>query len=243
MRVALLLGLLGVVTSSAAAGFESVSSGHGRIEVCAAGVRLSLRGGWGGGGGASAVKEPVTGINFPGNLQAGGKSLELLGCGERRKKIVGPVAVNVYAIGMYVDQGPASAAGKGVSGEAAAAKALSDGSFTKSLRLVMARSVNAEKIGDALAEQIEPRVKGTGAPVDEFKGFFKGLEKLENQQVVIFTQTGSTLAVSAPGNRSSQFNSAPLCKALFDIYLGDKPVSDNAKNAMVSGFLKLCGGK
>lgn len=36
---------------------------------------------------------------------------QVVGAGDRKKKIVGPVAVNVYAIGMYVDPVAAKAAG------------------------------------------------------------------------------------------------------------------------------------
>lgn len=36
---------------------------------------------------------------------------QVVGAGDRKKKIVGPVAVNVYAIGMYVDPVGAKAAG------------------------------------------------------------------------------------------------------------------------------------
>lgn len=58
---------------------------------------------------------------------------------------------------------------------------------------------------------------------------------------VTFTQSGSTLIVEAPGSKKGNFNSGPLCKAMFEIYLGDKPVSENAKKSIIEGFKKLCG--
>jgi hypothetical protein len=129
------------------------------------------------------------------------------------------------------------------------------------------------------------RCKGSDAPLDKFKTFFKSLNQLENQQEVLFTQNGNTLSVrgtlaasqcrgnltqsltysrfcqncftheqqnmespicmnlfsffvlcppridltfghgakprqvKAPNNKSSDFASAALCKAMFDIYL------------------------
>jgi hypothetical protein len=36
---------------------------------------------------------------------------------------------------------------------------------------------------------------------------------------VTFTVSGTNLIVEAPGNKKGNFSSAPLCKAMFDIYL------------------------
>ncbi len=63
-----------------------------------------------------------------------------MGAGERKKSIVGPVAVNVYAIGLYVDAGAAKAAGGGITDANSAAQVLKAGTFPKTLRLVMART-------------------------------------------------------------------------------------------------------
>jgi hypothetical protein len=187
--------------------------------------------------GGADVKEKITGISFKDTISAGGKSLTLVGCGDRKKAIVGPVAVNVYAVGLYVDPSPAKAAAP--ADAAAAAKALASGSYTKALKIIMARTVGAQKIGDALAEALEPKVKGTDAPIKEFKDFFAGLESLASGNEITFTQTGSTLKVQVP-SASKDFTSAALCKAMFDIYLGDTPVSPNGKKAMAEGLLKLC---
>ena len=42
------------------------------------------------------------------------------------------------------------------------------------------------------------------------------------------------------GKATYLLTSAALCKAMFDIYLGDTPVSPNGKKAMAEGLLKLC---
>jgi hypothetical protein len=41
--------------------------------------------------------------------------LQFLGAGERKKAIIGPIAVNVYAIGLYVDSAAAKVCGETVS--------------------------------------------------------------------------------------------------------------------------------
>jgi len=188
-------------------------------------------------GGADVV-EKVTGIKFADTISAGGKSLALMGCGDRKKAIVGPVAVNVYAIGLYVDAAAAKSAS--VSDSASAAKTLKEASYTKALKIIMARGVASQKIGDALAEALEPKVKGTDAPIADFKAFFGGLDKLDAGNEIVFTQVGSTLKVQVP-KATKDFSSPALCKAMFDIYLGDTPVSPKGKDSMAEGLLKLCG--
>jgi len=137
---------------------------------------------------------------------------------------------------------PSRAAAKAAAAadEASAAKALKDGAYTKALKIIMARSVGAQKIGDALAEALEPKVKGTDAPMGDFKAFFGGLDKLDTGNQITFTQVGTTLKVEVPSG-AKDFSSAALCKAMFDIYLGDSPVSPNGKASMAQGLLKLCG--
>lgn len=56
-------------------------------------------------------------------------------------------------------------------------------------------------------------------------------DKLDAGNEIIFTQVGSTLKVQVP-NAQKDFASAALCKAMFDIYLGDSPVSPKGKDAM-----------
>lgn len=188
--------------------------------------------------GGADVTEKVTGIKFADTISAGGKSLTLMGVGDRKKAIIGPVAVNVYAIGLYVDADAAKSAS--VSDVASAATALKSGSYTKALKIIMARTVGAEKIGDALAEAVEPKVKGTDAPMAAFKSFFAGLAALNTGDEITFTQVGSKLNVKVPSG-SKDFSSSALCGAMFDIYLGDAPVSPNGKTSMAQGLLKLCG--
>ena len=40
---------------------------------------------------------------------------------------------------------------------------------------------------------------------------------------------------------TTEFASPALSRAMFDIYLGDSPVSPNGKQAMAEGLIKLCG--
>ena len=51
-------------------------------------------------------------------------------------------------------------------------------------------------------------------------------------------QVGSKLNVKVPSG-TKDFASGALCKAMFDIYLGDSPVSPHAKSAMAKGLISM----
>uniref|UniRef100_A0A7S0M1E9 Chalcone isomerase domain-containing protein n=1 Tax=Cryptomonas curvata TaxID=233186 RepID=A0A7S0M1E9_9CRYP len=230
-RVLMMAGLLSIGSAASGISHNPQVRGNSLAFSNVLGDRsvsaLRLRGG-------SDVKEAATGILFPKELVSGSNTLTFLGAGERKKAIFGPLAVNVYAIGLYVDSELAKTAGPG----ADAAETLITGAFPKALRLVMARAVSADKIGDALADQIEPRIKGTDAPLEEFKGFFKAMASLEAGQEILFAIDGAEMLVTAPGGTRA-FESRALCDALLHVYLGEEPVSPTAKAAMVHGFVAL----
>ena len=192
------------------------------------------------GGSDDVITEPVTGIGFSATLTAGNETLTFVGCGDRKKAIIGPVAVNVYAVGLYVDADAAKGDAPAIlrSGAQAAARALQQGEYTKALKIIMARSVASDNIGNALAEALEPKVKGP--ELAEFKAFFAGLDKLNKGDQIVFSQVGSALKVQVPTG-TTEFASPALSRAMFDIYLGDSPVSPNGKQAMAEGLIKLCG--
>ena len=81
------------------------------------------------GGSDDVITEPVTGIGFSATLTAGNETLTFVGCGDRKKAIIGPVAVNVYAVGLYVDADAAKGDAPAIlrSGAQAAARALQQG--------------------------------------------------------------------------------------------------------------------
>lgn len=56
-------------------------------------------------------------------------------------------------------------------------------------------------------------------------------DKLDAGNEIVFTQVGSTLKVQVP-KATKDFSSPALCKAMFDIYLGDTPVSPKGKDSM-----------
>ncbi len=186
----------------------------------------------------------------------GGKERQvLLGCGLRTKTIF---AVKVYAFGFYVEpKGAAQAlepwrgkSPKEINEDPKFFQTLLNGNFPKSLRWVMKRSVDGDTIADAFQESLEPRLKklaATATPEErqraqqalkEFKSFFS--DELAKKQEVLFTwRPGGRLVTAIDGTVKGEVVSRQLCEALFDIYLGDEPISKSAKRNLVNGLQRV----
>ena len=94
---------------------------------------------------AAEYKEPATGITFASELKGG---LPFLGAGVRYKWGL----VKVYAVGLY-------AAGAGACGSGDALwQGLVDSKERKAVVIKMARTIDAQKLVDALEEAFKPRL-------------------------------------------------------------------------------------
>ena len=200
------------------------------------------------------VKESETGILFPSFLQAprGEKSAraDLLGVGAREKTIF---KVNVYALGLYVDFAAAEPVLKQALGERTLKQAKKDkvfhdaflnDDFGKTLRWVMARDVGGEDIAEAFRDSLEPRIKA--AKLDEaqrksaeeavrtFKAYFNS-ELTENTELIFHWEPGGKLHTIVGGVKKGVITSLPLCRAMFDVYLGADPISSSAKTSFLEG--------
>ncbi len=174
--------------------------------------------------------------------------MTLVGVGARIKEVL-MVDVNVYAVGMYVStaDGPtALAAWKGKKSselrkDSAFYDALMSDSVEKSLRLVMARSVDGETMRDAFDDALKPRARKFGGSdkLSTFKGYFT-MDDLDEDVELLFTwKRGGTLVTSIGGKKRGEIKSEGLCKAFFDIYIGKKPVSSAARNSFYGGLAKM----
>ena len=199
---------------------------------------------------AHARKEPKTGVNFKGTMTPAGASgpMTLMGVGARIKEVL-MVDVNVYAVGLYVSSadGPTALAawhGKKTAElrkDSAFYDALMSDSVEKSLRLVMARSVDGDTMRDAFDDALKPRTKKYGGSdkLGAFRGYFT-MDDLDEGVELLFTwKRGGVLVTSIGGKKKGEIKSEGLCKAFFDIYVGDKPVSSAARNSFYGGLAKL----
>lgn len=190
--------------------------------------------------GAAEFTEPKTQVKFPVELQG----QALTGTGVRTRTIA---KVKVYAFGLYVDPAGARSALAAWRGKKAADlwedqafyDVLTKGSFPMTLRLVMTRDVGGEQMGSALSEALGPRMTGNKEALDTFRGFFTS--DLKKGTEILFARNGNTLNVTIGGQAAGVIDNAVLPWALFDVYLGKKPISGEGKETVVLRLPELLG--
>lgn len=202
-------------------------------------------------GAPQQVKEPESGHMYDvAQVALGAKdSLALTGTGIREKTVF---AVNVYSFGLYIE--PAKArellakwrgkTAKELHKDAAFYTALLDDSLLKELRIKFCRDVAADDVRSAFEDSLEPRIldykkdeQGTKeeklAVLTEFRKLFT-LDKVKDGNVLRFAwHPGGKLHTSINGEVQAVIESKALCWALFDVYLGPRPISDTGKRRLV----------
>lgn len=181
---------------------------------------------------AAVIKEQSTGLSF----NTKDRFSDLVGVGVR-VKVIGPIKAKVYATGIYAPRGQVSSKCKGISckdsNDLAKSKAFSNAfvksSFEKNIVLKMARTVGSEKMVDAIADAVKPRMKGkdSGA-LEKFQSILLnslGEDGAKNNMVLGFRTSGKKLSVSINGKHKGDISSSPLCEAFVGVYMDDKSVS------------------
>jgi len=203
---------------------------------------------------AQTVNEPSSGVPFPLKLTtpAGGEAV-LMGTGIRTKTFL---KVKVYAFGLYVDSAAARSALASFAGKDAKAlekdqafyQALLEMQFPMTLRLVMTRDVGGDDMAEAFDGALRPRViqaaeeknmPGGEAALETFRGFFDVGEMTKDSELLFTCTPDGTLSSSVKGNANPPVSSPALCWALFDVYLGPKPISGDGKKKVIANFPAL----
>jgi chalcone isomerase-like protein len=205
---------------------------------------------------APFVEEKATDAMFPKWIQYGkGEAVSthhLAGLGVRKKTIF---RVKVYAFGFYLDSAAAAAKVKPLVGrklkdmmkDRKLDAALLDDSFGKTIRLVMARDVDADDMAEAFEDSLKSRIKKYTAKMDEkqkkaatdaltkFRGYFK--TEAKEDQILQFTWLpGGRLQTKIDGKVSPEIKNLALCHALFHVYLGNDPISESGKEKILKGL-------
>jgi len=168
---------------------------------------------------APAHAAEVAGVNIDDKARVADTELSLSGAGLRKR-----VFFQVYAIGLYVRDrkaDPISQPGP------------------KRVQIHMLRDVGAEQFIDALAEGIkenhseaqakalEPRVKELGATMAAIKEAKKGM-------TIALDWNGSATQVVIDGKPAGRpIEGEDFYRALLRIWLGDKPVQEDLKKALL----------
>lgn len=101
------------------------------------------------------------------------------------------------------------------------------------------REVAASDIADALGDALINKVgKGTSNKFSTFVLDMVGGDKLTKGSDLYITCKGEKLH-STTGTDAKTISIKGLCSAIFDVYLGDSPVSQQAKEGFEQGFADM----
>jgi hypothetical protein len=183
-----------------------------------------------GAGFASAVSaqeftEPKSGTKFAAKLE----DKSLLGAGLRTKTFL---KVKVYALGLYVADSAISGPLAAYKGKATAPefyRELVQGDFPKQVNMKFLRDLEASQIQDAFRETLQGADK---AKVDAFVAYFPALKS--GEECVIRWAPGGTLETTVAGVAKPPIADKAFASKVFGIWLGEKPIQEDLKAAVVS---------
>lgn len=184
----------------------------------------------------------IDGMPFPGTVNIAGSKQSLIGGGTRRKW-----GFQVYAVGIFSDMNLIKNMKKKYEGPVKGTKFSSDFSGSKQARTLLLRfhrEVASSDVAEALGEALVDKVgKETSS---KFESFILGVIQKQGKKVV---EKGSDIFITCRGEKvwaslvegkdASTMSSKGLCSAIFMVYLGNKPVSAQAKEGFEQSFADL----
>ena len=164
----------------------------------------------------------VGGVKLDDKVSLGGQELVLNGAGIRTRAIF-----KVYVGSLYV---PAKAA--------TAAAVLAKG--PRRVQLNMLRDVGADQMTEALTDGIAQSnpaadVAAVKAQSAELAAILKGIGQLKEGNVLTFDFVDGGTRVGLNGAAKGTIAGDAFNKALTNVWIGDKPVQDDLKKAMLGG--------
>ena len=204
------------------------------------------------------VLETESGTPFPIVLTPPGATTlhRLVGTGIRQRTIF---RVNVYAFGLYVEPAGARATLAEFAGFPAAAlqrdprfhRRLLDLDFGMTLRLVMTRTVEGGDVAESFDDALRPRVThpnqeaqapGAAAALARLRSYLGVNEVRRGSEINFSCDPAGRLTTSVGDTKRPPIASRALCRALFDVYLGEDPIARDGKRNIVAGFAGLLAG-
>ncbi len=206
---------------------------------------------------ADSVLEPSSKRAFPVQITAAdGTSQVLTGTGIRTKTFL---KVKVYAFGIYVAPDQARAALSAWAGNTARDLERDDTFYARllqmdlpmSLRLVMTRDVGGDDMAEAFDGALRPRVQQAAAErnlpggeqaLETFRGFFDVEEMTKESELLFTCFPDGRMVTRIKGEMAPELTSQALCWALFDVYLGEDPISGGGKKSVIGRIPALLSG-
>ena len=171
---------------------------------------------------ASVHAVDVAGVSIPDKASVGGQELVLNGAGVRTRAIF-----KVYVGSLYLPAKSKSAAEV----------------YAKSPRRVqlnMLRDVGSDQMIEALSDGLNQANSAADAgavkpQMAELAAILKGIGQLKEGNVLAFDFVDGGTRVSLDGQAKGTVAGDAFNKALFNAWLGDKPVQDDLRKAMLGG--------
>lgn len=166
---------------------------------------------------APALAKGVQGVTFPDTATVGGTTVTLNGMGVR----VAYIFVKVYVAGLYLEK-PTHDAQQAIQTDAA-----------KRMLLQFLRDVTHEEMVDAMREGFAHTASAALQPqVDQFAGFFTQ-PLVEGSQASFDYVPGTGTTVTIGGQVKGTIPGVEFMRALWGIWLGDKPADANLKAGLL----------
>lgn len=167
-----------------------------------------------------ALARKIAGVEFPDQVEVGGKTLQLNGAGLRKKFII-----KVYAGGLYLLE-PSKDAAAIVAADA-----------PKRVRMVFLRDVSKAQVLDAYREGFEKNSGGPGLPalIAKLERIAPAIpaELKEGAEMLVTYVPGEGTTVVAAGGGTATVEGKEFADALFRNWLGAKPADDSLKAGML----------
>ncbi|KAF5728081.1 hypothetical protein HS088_TW21G00224 [Tripterygium wilfordii] len=204
-------------------------------------------------GTAEYAEEPSTKVKFQKSLSLPGceSSMSLLGTGYR-EKVFAIIGVKVYAAGLYINQSISSKlhAWKGrpvveIQEDSSLFNSIFEAPLEKSLQIVLVRDIDGKTFWDALDEAISPRIKSPSSvdksALSKFRSIFEGRSLKKGTFIFLTWLDPSKLLVSVssdglPSSVDAAIESTNVSFALFDVFMGNAPVSPSLKTSVATGL-------
>ncbi|CAO2833144.1 unnamed protein product [Amaranthus hypochondriacus] len=194
----------------------------------------------------SSVTESKTGACFPSQLD---NSQTLLGIGLRRKSIFGLKNIDVYAFGVYADEDDVQKNLKEKYEKLSASDLKDSKDFDKDLlesdirmtvrlQIVYSR-LSVRSVRSAFEDSVGSRLEKFGGPdnkelLHRFTSQFKDEMKLAKGAVIeLSREHGHVLRTTIDGNEVGSIPSKLLCQSVLDLYIGEDPFDQKAKEQVV----------
>lgn len=167
---------------------------------------------------ASAQGRKIAGITFPPELKTKTGSLYFNGCGLREK-----YTLDLYVAGLYLNK-PTMDAKKVINSDAAQAIKI----------VIVSSKVTRDKFNESVKEGFANAApySATPAQIKKFKSFFAAPFKVKDEILMIYKPEKGT-AVIINGKLKGVVAGLPFKKALFAIWLGNKPAQGKLKKGMM----------